>query len=113
MDLDLSLMPEKVQVAETISIRQGSLKKSIKDARLSVGGGDVTQEAETDDVMSSVEEDTVAEQEDMSPNCLRSLGNNSKHKSQLTTVERFMSNTDLLANMYGDVSPEGHVLSRL
>ena len=73
----------------------------------------MTQEAETDEVMTSVEEDTVAEQEDMSPNCLRSLGNNTKHKSQLTTVERFVSNNDLLANKYGGVSPEGQALQAL
>ena len=55
----------------------------------------MTPGAETNEVMTSVEEDTVAEQEDMVPKLFAIAGNNTKLQSQLTTVERFASNADL------------------
>ena len=111
MDLDLSHLPEKV--AETVSKRQGTLKKSLKKRGSPVDGGYETQEVETNEVMPSVEEDAVAEKEDVVPQLFAIAGNNTKLQSQLTTVERFVSNTDLLTSMYGDESPEAQALQAL
>ena len=75
-----------------------------------VDGGDETQEVETDEVMFSVEEDAVAEKEDVVPKPFAIAGNNTKLQSQLTTVERVVSNTDLLTSMCGDESSEAQAL---
>ena len=108
-DMDLSQIPEKV--AEPISARQRNLTKAFKRKEVPADRGEAPED---DDAEDAAEDHEMEQAQHMTiPNLVAIAGNNSKLQSQLTTIERFVTNADFTSHLYAYESPEAQALQAM